>query len=308
MPPHAGCALRRHDRRAGAPRAAPTPSATPASIRPSSTRALLAGHALGLDHTGACGRTATRSLGDDERARWLRSPRGGSPANRSRASSASRNSGACRLRLNDATLVPRPETETVVEAALAAIDRDGPRTRALRIADLGTGSGALLLALLTSCRTRPASAPTSAARRSRPRATTPAASALPRARAFAACDFGAALAGALRPRGQQSALCRERRHRGAARPRSGTIRAARSTAAPTGSTAIAPLRDRRRAAQARRPSGGRARHRSGTGRCGTVPRGGPCVPSPARADLAGIPRALACACCHNDAMTYEHCG
>src|SRR5437667_10621673 len=49
------------------------------------------------------------------------------------------------LRLNAATLVPRPETETVVEAALAAITRD--RTR--RLADLGTGSGALLLALLT---------------------------------------------------------------------------------------------------------------------------------------------------------------
>ena len=44
--------------------------------------------------------------------------------------------------------MPRPETETVVEAALAAIDSGGPRTRALRIADLGTGSGALLLALL----------------------------------------------------------------------------------------------------------------------------------------------------------------
>jgi release factor glutamine methyltransferase len=53
------------------------------------------------------------------------------------------------LRIDAATLVPRPETETVVEAALAEIDADGPRSRALRIADLGTGSGALLLALLT---------------------------------------------------------------------------------------------------------------------------------------------------------------
>lgn len=48
-----------------------------------------------------------------------------------------------------ATLVPRPESETVVEAALAAIDEDGPRSRPLCIADLGTGSGALLLALLS---------------------------------------------------------------------------------------------------------------------------------------------------------------
>lgn len=51
--------------------------------------------------------------------------------------------------LNDATLVPRPETETVVKAALASVDEKEPRSRALRIADLGTGSGALLLALLS---------------------------------------------------------------------------------------------------------------------------------------------------------------
>lgn len=52
------------------------------------------------------------------------------------------------LRITDATLVPRPETETVVEAALAAIDRGGSRARPLRVADLGTGTGALLIALL----------------------------------------------------------------------------------------------------------------------------------------------------------------
>ena len=54
-----------------------------------------------------------------------------------------------RLRVDPATLVPRPETETIVETALAAIDAAGSRTRPLRIADLGTGSGALLLALLS---------------------------------------------------------------------------------------------------------------------------------------------------------------
>jgi release factor glutamine methyltransferase len=48
--------------------------------------------------------------------------------------------------VTNATLVPRPDTETVVEAALAAIpDRSLP----LRIADFGTGTGALLLALLS---------------------------------------------------------------------------------------------------------------------------------------------------------------
>jgi len=44
--------------------------------------------------------------------------------------------------------VPRPETETVVEAALAALGKER-RHHALRIADLGTGTGALLVALLS---------------------------------------------------------------------------------------------------------------------------------------------------------------
>jgi len=48
-----------------------------------------------------------------------------------------------------ATLAPRPETETLVEAALALIDAAGQRAALLRIADLGTGTGAVLLALLS---------------------------------------------------------------------------------------------------------------------------------------------------------------
>lgn len=49
--------------------------------------------------------------------------------------------------LDAATLVPRPDTETVVEAALHLLH--GERNDPLRIADLGTGTGALLLALLS---------------------------------------------------------------------------------------------------------------------------------------------------------------
>ena len=50
------------------------------------------------------------------------------------------------FQVGPAVLVPRPESETVVEAALENI---GDRTAPLRILDLGTGSGCLLLALLS---------------------------------------------------------------------------------------------------------------------------------------------------------------
>jgi release factor glutamine methyltransferase len=99
------------------------------------------------------------------------------------------------LGLGPATLVPRPETETVVEAALAALDQEGARPRPLTIADLGTGSGALLLALLselpnafaigTDVSVEALAVAAGNARRL---------GLAPRAR-FVACDFGRALAG-----------------------------------------------------------------------------------------------------------------
>jgi release factor glutamine methyltransferase len=109
---------------------------------------ILVGHALGLDHATLAA-TATRRLGADEEGAIAAS------ANRRLAGEpVARILGykefwSLPLRVDAATLVPRPETETVVEAALAAIDAGGPRSRALRIADLGTGSGALILALLS---------------------------------------------------------------------------------------------------------------------------------------------------------------
>lgn len=53
------------------------------------------------------------------------------------------------LTITPDVLVPRPETETVVEGALDFVVRNGLRMEKLRILDIGTGSGALLAALLS---------------------------------------------------------------------------------------------------------------------------------------------------------------
>jgi release factor glutamine methyltransferase len=53
------------------------------------------------------------------------------------------------LQLSAATLVPRPDTETVVELALEIGRAASHRADPARIADIGTGSGAILLALLS---------------------------------------------------------------------------------------------------------------------------------------------------------------
>jgi len=52
------------------------------------------------------------------------------------------------FQLSEATLVPRPDTETVVELSLEIFRPRSVSARPPRIADIGTGSGAILLALL----------------------------------------------------------------------------------------------------------------------------------------------------------------
>lgn len=51
------------------------------------------------------------------------------------------------LMVDRRVLIPRPETESVVEVALAELDRLGGREVATRVLDLGTGSGAIALSV-----------------------------------------------------------------------------------------------------------------------------------------------------------------
>jgi release factor glutamine methyltransferase len=109
---------------------------------------VIVGRALALDHAALAG-AAERALDAQERERIA-----AMAARRLAREPVARIVGVKEfwglpLRVSPDVLVPRPETETVVETALAALDREGERVRPLRIADLGTGSGALLLALLS---------------------------------------------------------------------------------------------------------------------------------------------------------------
>jgi release factor glutamine methyltransferase len=109
---------------------------------------ILAGHALGLDLTGLIS-AAQRQLSPDESARLAQFARrrlAGEPVARI---VGEKEFWGLPLQLSSATLVPRPDTETVVELALERLRAGGNLDRALRIADLGTGSGAILLALLS---------------------------------------------------------------------------------------------------------------------------------------------------------------
>jgi len=153
---------------------------------------LLVGHALRLDHANLAAQS-DRIVRDEETER-LRS----FAARRIAREPVARILGrrefwGLSFAITPAVLVPRPETETLVEAALAVIGPEPRRRR--RIADLGTGSGALLLAVLHELRgaegvgTDVSPVALDLARQNAQRLG------LARRAAFVACDFGAALAG-----------------------------------------------------------------------------------------------------------------
>jgi release factor glutamine methyltransferase len=105
---------------------------------------LLVGHALGLDHAALVAQSARRLTAGETAALDA------VVARRLAHEPVARILGtgefwSLSLRVTPDVLVPRPETETLVEAVLAVAARDRP----LLFADLGVGSGAILLALLS---------------------------------------------------------------------------------------------------------------------------------------------------------------
>jgi len=106
---------------------------------------ILTGAALGLDLTGLIA-SAMRTLTPPEADRlegFARRRLSGEPVARILGT---KEFWGLAIKLSAATLVPRPDTETVVERALRML----PASRhGLRILDFATGSGAILLALLS---------------------------------------------------------------------------------------------------------------------------------------------------------------
>jgi release factor glutamine methyltransferase len=108
----------------------------------------LAGFVLEVDLTGLIA-AAARPVTRDESSRladFARRRLGGEPVARILGF---KEFWGLALQISPATLVPRPDTETVVELALEIWRAQRHSNPQPRIADIGTGSGAILLALLS---------------------------------------------------------------------------------------------------------------------------------------------------------------
>jgi len=156
---------------------------------------LLVGAVLGLDLTGLI-TAAQRLLTSDEATRLDDFAR-----RRLQSEPVARILGhkefwGLPLQLSAATLVPRPDTETVVELALKLLRADGALNRELRIADLGTGSGAILLALLSELPNAHGFGTDISAEALKTAATNAAQAGLTNRATFLACDYATGLTGA----------------------------------------------------------------------------------------------------------------
>lgn len=253
---------------------------------------LLTGYALALDHTGLAAASGHR-LSQTEADRIAALGRRRLDHEPVARILGCKEFWSLTLAVTEAVLVPRPETELVVEAALAAIDANGQRSRPLRVVDIGTGSGALLFALLSELPNafgvgtdRDLSALAVARHNAR-------SVGLRGRSAFVACDHGEALVGewdlvvANPPyvaSGEIAALAPEVRNHDPRLALDGGVDGLDSY------RAIAADADRLLS------PGGYLCCEIGAGQAGAVAallrRGGLATPWPARSDLAGIPRAL----------------
>ncbi len=115
---------------------------------PAEDARILTGGLLGLDLTALIVH-ADRPVSDDDEARISAAANRrccGEPVHRILGA---RGFFGLDIRLSEATLEPRPDTETLVETALPLAREAVARTGGCSILDLGTGSGAIGLALLT---------------------------------------------------------------------------------------------------------------------------------------------------------------
>lgn len=132
----------------GAAIAAVTRALTEAGVEtPARDARLLVGAATGADAAALIARPERR-LTDDERRQLA-----ALTARRARREPVSRILGTREFygrefMLSPATLDPRPDSETLIELALGLADENGWRERPIRILDIGTGTGCLLVTLL----------------------------------------------------------------------------------------------------------------------------------------------------------------
>jgi release factor glutamine methyltransferase len=155
---------------------------------------ILAGAAFGLDLTGlitAAARPVTAAeaarLDDLARRRLAREPVA--------RILGMREFWGLPLQLTAETLVPRPDTETAVELSLEMLRAVSSPGHRLRIADLGTGSGAILLALLSELPGANGFGTDISLAALRTASGNAAALGLADRAAFIACDYAAALSG-----------------------------------------------------------------------------------------------------------------
>jgi release factor glutamine methyltransferase len=155
---------------------------------------ILVGAALGLDLTGVIA-AARRPLTSDESMRledFARRRLAGEPIARLLGL---KEFWGLPLQLSAATLVPRPDTETVVELALEMLRAAPDPGRRLRIVDIGTGSGAILLALLSELPNAHGFGTDISVAALRTASTNAARLGFAPRAGFVACDYAAALSG-----------------------------------------------------------------------------------------------------------------